>query len=68
MVKKEIKNIKFVVRTDINDSRADTFGVLQVRNVGEDDISELEVNPDEIDELIKLLEATKELIFRQTNK
>lgn len=48
MTKNEIKNIKFVVRTDVDDKI---------------NVSELEVNPDEIDELTKLLEETKELIF-----
>jgi len=73
---REIKDIKFIVRTDVDDEMIDgssnTYGVLQVRNVDEDDviteISELKVTPDEIDELISLLEATKKLIFKQANE
>lgn len=68
-MKKEIENINFVVRTDVdNNGSSDTYGVLQVHNVNEHGISELELNPDEIDEFIKLLEDTKELIFKQANK
>ena len=73
---RKIKNIDFVVRTDIDDEMvngsSNTYGVLQVHNADEHDIiteiSELKLDPCGIDEFIKLLEATKEQIFKQSNK
>jgi hypothetical protein len=72
---RKIKNINFIARAEIDDEMVNgspnTYGVLQVYSADEDDIiteiSELKVDPCGIDKMIKLLEATKESIFKLAN-
>lgn len=62
---KTVDSITFAVRKTQERIGDRSFAVLKVHNVGEDDISELELTEYELDKLIKLAQKTKRVVEKR---